>query len=182
MAKWQIDSTHTTAHFVVKHMMVTNVRGSFDKITGTIEYDPANLAASSVDVQIEAASITTGVEQRDAHLKSPDFFNVEKYPYITFKSTKFTPSGDSEGTLTGDLTIAGVTHSVDIKVEFQGQGKNPWGVVVAGFTGETKINREDFGLTWNQALETGGVLVGRDIKIALDVEAALVTETATASV
>lgn len=176
MAKWQIDTAHTTAGFAVKHMMITTVRGTFDQVTGTIEFDPANPAAAVVEARIETASIATGMPQRDEHLRSADFFDVANHPYITFKSTGFVPGGENAGVLKGDLTICNITHPVEIAVEYLGENKNPWGQTVAGFSGETKIDREAFGLTWNQALETGGWLVGKEIRITLDIEAALVTE------
>lgn len=178
MAIWNIDSAHATAAFSARHMMITNVRGQFQKVSGTIEYDPANPNASKVEAVIETSSLgSTGLEQRDQHLVSPDFLWVEKYPTITFKSTKVeVDANGTEGKVYGDLTIRDVTRTVVLEVEKLGENTNPWGAKVIGFTATTKINREDFGLTWNMALETGGWLVGKDIKIELDVEAALVTE------
>ena len=181
MAKWNFDQAHTAAAFSARHMMVTTVRGQFQTVTGSIEFDPANPAASSVEATIEAATLTTGVNDRDNHLRSQDFLDVAQFPQITFKSTKIEldDNGGDEATvgkITGDLTVHGVTKSVVIKAEYLGQNKNPWGKQVVGFSGKTKINREDFGLTWNVALETGGVLVGKDITIELDVEAVLVEE------
>lgn len=178
MAIWNIDSAHATAAFSARHMMVTNVRGQFQKVSGTINYDPANPNASSVEAVIETASLaSTGLEQRDQHLVSPDFLWVEKYPTITFKSTKVeVEENGTEGKVYGDLTIRDVTRPVVLNVEKLGENVNPWGAQVVGFTATTKINREDFGLTWNMALETGGWLVGKDIKIELDIEAALATE------
>ena len=178
MAIWNIDSAHATAAFSARHMMITNVRGQFQKVSGTIEYDPANPNASKVEAVIETSSLgSTGLEQRDQHLVSPDFLWVEKYPTITFKSTKVeVDANGTEGKVYGDLTIRDVTRTVVLEVEKLGENTNPWGAKVIGFTATTKINREDFGLTWNMALETGGWLVGKDIKIELDVEAALVTK------
>ncbi len=173
MATWNFDKTHTNISFSTRHMMVTTVRGNFAGFDGTLEFDPANLAASSVDVTIDAASINTNVADRDNHLKSPDFFDVATYPTITFKSTGVQLTGEKTGKITGDLTIRDVTKSVVLDAEFLGTGTNPWGAQVAGFTASTKINREDFGLTWNVGLEAGGVLVSKDIKIELDVEAVL---------
>ena len=178
MPTWNFDPAHTSADFSARHMMVTTVRGKFEKISGTLIFDTANPEQASVEVTIDASSLNTGVTDRDNHLRSADFLDVANFPTITFKSTKVEKTGDNEGTITGDLTIRGVTRPVTIKAEYLGQEKNPWGITVTGFTGTTKINREDFGLTWNVALETGGVLVGKDINIALDVEAQLVTETA----
>lgn len=175
MALWNIDTAHAQANFAARHMMITTVRGSFNKITGTINFDPANPSAASVEAVIETASMgSTGNDQRDGHLKSPDFLDVENFPTITFKSTKVEASADgSTAKITGDLTIKGVTKSVVLDSEFLGQGKSPFGTTVAGFNGKTKINREDFGLTWNMALETGGWLVAKDITIELDLEAVL---------
>ena len=175
MALWNIDTAHAQANFAARHMMITTVRGSFNKITGTINFDPANPSAASVEAVIETASMgSTGNDQRDGHLKSPDFLDIEKFPTITFKSTKVEASADgSTAKITGDLTIKGVTKSVVLDSEFLGQGKSPFGTTVAGFNGKTKINREDFGLTWNMALETGGWLVAKDITIELDLEAVL---------
>lgn len=180
MAIWNIDSAHATAAFSARHMMVTNVRGQFQNVSGTINYDPANPNASTVEAVIETSSLaSTGLEQRDQHLVSPDFLWVEKYPTITFKSTKVEVEPDgNEGKVYGDLTIRDVTRPVVLNVEKLGENTNPWGAQVVGFTASTKINREDFGLTWNMALEAGGWLVGKDIKIELDVEAAKVTEAA----
>lgn len=180
MAQWNIDTTHSSADFTVRHMMVTNVRGSFSNIDGVINFDPANPATSSVDVTIDVNSINTGVEDRDNHLRSADFFDIATYPSITFKSTNVDITGDDSAKVTGDLTIRDVTKSVVLDVEFLGQGGSPFGDTRAGFEASTKIDREAFGLTWNQALEAGGVLVGKDIKINLDVQGVLVTETANA--
>jgi polyisoprenoid-binding protein YceI len=182
MAKWNIDQSHTGVNFSVRHMMVSTVRGSFQNFNGTIEFDPANPTAASVEVTIDTASINTGAADRDNHLRSADFFDVANFPTITFKSTKIEVTGDESAKIHGDLTIRGTTRPVVLEAEFLGENTNPWGAKVIGFSGATKVNREDFGLTWNVALETGGVLVGKDIKIELDVEAALVTETETAAV
>lgn len=177
MAIYTFEQGHTSAQFSARHMMLTNVRGEFRTVTGTLNYDPANPNASTVEAQIEVKSMgTTGVAQRDAHLLSPDFLDAEQFPYITFKSTKVEINGDS-GKVYGDLTIKDVTKPVVLTVEKLGEAKSPWGQVVLGFNGSTKINREEFGLTWNVALETGGWLVGKDIKIELEVEAIQVTET-----
>ncbi|MBZ0290196.1 MAG: YceI family protein [Anaerolineae bacterium] len=180
MAKWTFDLAHTSADFSARHMMITTVRGGFKNVTGTIDFDPANPAKASVEATIDTASMTsTGVVDRDAHLKSPDFLDIANYPTITFKSTKVEPNNDgTQAKVTGDLTIRGVTRPVTLDVEFLGQVNSPFGDVRAGFTGSTKINREDFGLTWNMALEAGGWLVGKDITINLEVEAILVPEPA----
>ncbi len=182
MALWNIDTTHAQANFAARHMMITTVRGSFNKITGTINFDPANPAAASVEAVIDTTSMSsTGNDQRDGHLKSPDFLDIEKYPTITFNSTKVEPSKDgTTAKITGDLTIKDVTKPVTFEAEFLGQGKSPFGTTVAGFNGKIKINREDFGLNWNMALEAGGWLVSKEISIELDVEAVLATEAAPA--
>jgi polyisoprenoid-binding protein YceI len=180
MATYNIDPAHTSANFTVRHMMVTNVRGGFDNITGTLQFDPANPADASVEVSINVASINTGVLDRDNHLRSADFFEVEKYPTISFKSTKVEATSENRAKVTGDLTIRDVTRSVVLDVEFLGQYASPFGDTRAGFEATTNINREDFGLGWNVALEAGGVLVGKDIKLNIDAEAVLVTETANA--
>jgi polyisoprenoid-binding protein YceI len=182
MAKWNIDSTHAQAGFSAKHMMVTTVRGTFNKVSGVIHFDPANPAAASVEAVIDTTSMSsTGLDQRDQHLKSPDFLDIEKFPAITFKSTSVAPyDNGSRAKITGDLTIKDVTRPVELDAEFHGSAKNPWGNTVAGFGATTKINREDFGLTWNMALEAGGWLVGKDINITLDVEVIQEAETAPA--
>jgi polyisoprenoid-binding protein YceI len=182
MAIYKIDPTHSAADFSARHMMISTVRGSFKNVNGTIVYDPANPAASTVEAVIDTAHFTgTGLEQRDGHLKSPDFLDVEKYPTITFKSTKVAPNADgTKATVTGDLTIRDVTKEVSFEAELHGQGKNFQGEEVLGFSGQTKIVRDDWGLTWNMALETGGWLVGKEITINLEVEAVKVPEAVTA--
>lgn len=181
MAQWNLDVAHTGINFSVRHMMVTTVRGSFQSFSGTIDFDPANPSAGSVEVTIDANSINTGANDRDNHLRSADFFDVANHPNMTFKSTKVEVTGDGMGKIYGDLTIRGTTRPVVLETEFLGENTNPWGAKVIGFNATTKINREEFGLMWNVALETGGVLVGKDIKIELDVEAALVTDAAPAN-
>ena len=167
---WKIDSAHSEINFTVRHMMISNVRGRFEAFTGTVEFDQQNPANSSVDVQIEAASINTREAQRDTHLRSADFFDTETYPYLTFKSKKVEVVDDSHGRITGDLTIHGVTKEVVLDTEFNGMSQSPWGFSSAGFSATTKINRKDWGLGWNMALETGGVLVSDEIKINIDIE------------
>ncbi len=165
-----LDPAHTRVGFVARHLMVAKVRGSFTEATGeiTIAEDPTE---SSVTVTMQAASINTGVEQRDGHLRSGDFLEAETYPTLEFKSTRLTPRGGNEFTLSGELTIKKVTHPVDLHVEFDGVANSPWGKEVIGFTATTEIDREDWGMTWNQALETGGVMVGKKIKIEIEAEA-----------
>jgi polyisoprenoid-binding protein YceI len=167
---YAIDVAHSQIGFAVKHMMFSTVRGRFGAFEGTIVVDNANPANSTVAVAIDASSITTGDTNRDAHLRSADFFDVEKYPTLTFKSTSIDFKSADDFTIHGDLTMHGVTKPVSIKAEQTGEGTNPWGVDVAGFEGKTELNREDFGLTYNAALEKGGVLVGKDIKITLELE------------
>lgn len=180
MATWNLDPAHSRANFSARHMMVTTVRGGFDKLSGTLEFDPQNPQASSVNATIEAASINTGVGDRDNHLRSADFLDAENFPTITFKSTNVKVTGDTTADVTGDLTIRGVTRPVTLKVEFLGESSG-MGTERAGFEATTKINREDFGLTWNVALETGGVLVGKDINLNIDAQVIKATQGEAAS-
>lgn len=169
---YKIDPAHSSAHFVVRHMMITNVRGGFSGVTGTIDYDPKNPTQSHVDVVIDASKISTLDAQRDAHLKSPEFLHVEQHPTITFKSKKIAPAGDDEFKITGDLTIHGVTKEVVLNAEGPTpEGKDPFGNIRIGASATTKIKRSDFGLTWNAALETGGVAVSDELKIELEISA-----------
>jgi polyisoprenoid-binding protein YceI len=167
---WNIDTSHTHLQFTVRHMMLSKVRGSFEKFSGTVQLDEANPANTILDIQIETASINTRDPQRDGHLKSPDFFNAETFPLMTFKSQKVDVTGENSAVLTGDLTIRDVTREVKLDVEFLGMSKSPWGTQNAGFEAKTKILREDWGLTWNVALETGGWLVGKEIEINIELE------------
>ena len=167
---WQIDSAHSQVEFSVRHMMISNVRGRFETLTGTVEFDEADPARSTVDVQIEAASISTRDARRDGHLKSPDFLDAEKYPYLTFKSKRVEPTSENTGKIVGDLTVRDVTREVVLDVYYSGLAKSPWGTMSAGFSAETRISRKDWGLNWNQALETGGVLVGDEIKVTIELE------------
>lgn len=165
---WNVDSSHSTVGFVVRHLMVSKVRGHFGTFTGalTIADDPL---ASSVEASAETASVTTGDDTRDNHLRSADFFDVENFPTINFASTGIDRQGD-DYVLHADLTIKGVTKPVDFQLEFDGVTADPWGGTRAGFTAETEISRKDWGLTWNVAIETGGVVVGDKVKIQLEVE------------
>ncbi len=167
---WNIDSAHSSVTFSVRHMMIANVRGQFDQVTGSVEFNPQRPAESSVDVRIAAASINTREPQRDAHLKSPDFLDVENFPEIIFKSRKVEVIDETKGRVTGDLTIRGVSRPVTLDVVYAGMSRSPWGANVAGFTATTNINRKDWGLTWNVALETGGFLVGDNINITIEIE------------
>ena len=168
---WKIDPAHSIAEFKVKHMMIANVKGKFSGIQGTLHLDEADPARSSVEASIPMETVFTGDAQRDTHLKSPDFFHCEKHPEMTFKSTKIEVRGPGELAVTGDLSLHGVTKPVTFEVDGPTPpGKDPWGNTRVGLEATTKINRKDFGLTWNAALETGGVLVGEDVAITLDVE------------
>ncbi|WP_066066947.1 YceI family protein [Neobacillus soli] len=170
MAKWTVDQSHSSVGFEVKHMMVSKVKGQFEAYTAEVEAaDLTDLTTASIAFKIDVASINTRSEDRDNHLKSADFFDVENNPTIEFKSSSITKHGE-DYKVTGDLTIKDVTKLVTFVVEFNGKGTNPWGVEVYGFEASAKINREEFGLTWNAALETGGVLVGKDIKIKVELE------------
>jgi polyisoprenoid-binding protein YceI len=168
---YTIDPAHSSAQFSVRHMMISNVKGEFSKVSGTVVYDPANLAASRVEAVIDASSLNTRVEQRDKHLKSADFFDVEKYPTLTFRSKQITKAS-GKLLVKGDLTMHGVTREVTLEVEGPSAVmKDPMGNLRLGASATTTINRKDWGLTWNKALEGGGVLVGEDIAITLDIEA-----------
>ena len=167
---WEFDTSHSSVEFSVRHMVVAKVRGSFHKWSGKLNLDTENFAASSVEVAIETASIDTRDAQRDGHLKSADFLDVEKYPTIDFKSTKVEKKGDTELRITGSLTVHGVSKEVVLDAEYGGRAKDPWGGERAGFHAKTKIDRREFGLQWNQVLEAGGVLVGDTVEITIDVE------------
>ena len=167
---WRIDPSHSQITFSIRHMMISNVRGRFENFTGTVEFDEQTPTRSTVEVQIEAASINTRDERRDAHLRSADFLNAEKYPYLVFKSKRVKIVDAKHGRVVGDLTIRDVAKEVTLDVEYAGQSKSPWGATSAGFEAKTKINRKDWGLNWNLALETGGVLVGDDINIEIELE------------
>lgn len=167
---WVIDASHSMITFSVRHMMISKVRGRFSRFDGTVNFDEQNPINSSVHVTIDAASIDTRDERRDGHLMSPDFLDVANYPTITFASKRIEVIDDSHGRIIGDLTIRGVTREVTLEVEYNGQSKSPWGMISAGFSASTKINRKDWGLTWNVALETGGVLVGEEVTIEIEIE------------
>jgi polyisoprenoid-binding protein YceI len=170
ITQWRVDPAHTRAEFAVKHLMITTVRGHFGDVDGTVREDSADPTRSTIEVSLKVGSISTGVEQRDAHLRSPDFFDADKFPSITFRSTRIVPAGDDKLQATGDLTIKGVTKSVVLDVTEEGRGGDPWGGQRAGFTATGKIDRRDFGLNWNQALEAGGFAVGHEVKITLAIE------------
>jgi len=168
---WDIDAVHSDVGFTVRHLVISKVRGRFDRWSGVISLDDARPEHSRVDVRIETASIDTHEPQRDAHLRSPDFFDVEKYPVMEFHSTHIERADGSRWQVTGDLTISGVTRPVRLDVETLGKTKDPWGGERVGFSARTTIDRRDFGLVWNQTLETGGVVVGEKIEIGLEIEA-----------
>ncbi|MEZ4512616.1 MAG: YceI family protein [Chloroflexota bacterium] len=174
---WQIDSAHSDIQFTVRHMMISKVRGRFETFSGTVSYDEANPTNTTADITIDTNSINTREGQRDGHLRSPDFFNSELYPAITFKSTRVEQTAENKGKLIGNLTIRDVTQEVALDVTFEGKAQSPWGTTSVGFSATAKINRKDFGLTWNQALETGGVLVGDEVTINIELE--LVQQAAT---
>jgi len=167
---WQIDPVHTSVEFSARHLMVSKVRGKLTDVSGTIHIADDPLG-SSVEVEIDPASVETGDEKRDAHLRSPDFFDVERSPKITFRSTRVEGSSPEHFLVTGDLTVHGVTRPVTLDVEYNGVAQDPWGGQRAGFSATTELDREDFGLTWNAALEGGGVLVGKKIRLEFEIEA-----------
>jgi polyisoprenoid-binding protein YceI len=169
---WQIDPMHTSVEFTVRHMMISNIKGVFEKTSGTVTVEGSDPTSAKIDATIDASSIDTRVDRRDEDLKSPNFLDVAKYPTITFKSTKVEAAGEGKWKVTGNLTLHGVTKSVVLDVESSGAPiKDPFGNTRAGASATTKINRKDFGLTYNKTLETGGVMVGDDVAISIDVEA-----------
>ncbi len=169
-SSWKIDSTHSEVEFAVKHLMITTVKGRFSDVEGELLIVPGNPSASTVSAVIKTKSIDTHTDQRDEHLRSADFLDVANNPEITFKSTRIT--GDkTEFKLTGNLTIRGVTKEITLDVTNEGSGKDPWGGERMGFSATTKFDRRDFGLTWNQAIESGGVVVGHEVKVSIDVQA-----------
>jgi len=167
---WKIDTNHSQIEFTVKHMMITNVRGHFGSFDGSVEIDQEHPEQSFAEGMIEVESIDTGAEDRDKHLRSADFFDVEKYPTMHFRSTKLEMAGENQFKLYGDLTIKGRTREIVFDARDEGQMKDPWGNQRRAFSAEAKLNRKDFGLNWNVALETGGWLVGDEIKISVDLE------------
>jgi polyisoprenoid-binding protein YceI len=175
---WKLDPSHSQVEFSAKHMMFTTVKGHFQQFDAEIDWDETDFTKSSVSANIKADSIFTGEERRDAHLRSGDFFLVEEHPEISFKSTRIEGAGDNEYNVYGDLTVRGITKEVKLQTTFEGRGVNPWGKEVAAFEARTSINRKDFGLNWNVALEAGGVLVGDTIKIELHIEIVKETEQA----
>jgi polyisoprenoid-binding protein YceI len=171
MATWNIDLAHSAIHFSARHMVVSKTRGRFAKFSGSIQFDPKELSKGSVNVEIEPASVDTGDAQRDGHLRSPDFFDAEKFPKASFKSTKVTEKGEGKLSIVGDLTLHGITKSVTLDATYDGTGKDPWGGERAGFSATTSIHRPDFGVNFNKTLDTGGLLVGEKVELNLEVEA-----------
>jgi polyisoprenoid-binding protein YceI len=169
--RWEIDSSHSGIHFSVRHLVIAKVRGQFGRWSGTVLVPGGDVGRASVDVTIDASSIDTGVADRDTHLKSADFFDVATYPSITFRTDRVESQGNGRWQLVGQLTLKGVTREVTFSVESHGRTADPWGNLRAAFTAKTAIDRRDFGLTWNQMLETGGVVVGERVDIEVDLEA-----------
>jgi polyisoprenoid-binding protein YceI len=169
--RWAIDASHSGIHFSVRHLVIAKVRGQFTRWTGTVQAPDGDFTKGSVEVVVDASSIDTGVADRDAHLTSADFFDVARFPDVTFKASRFEDLGGSEAKLTGQLTIKGITRDVVLKVEYVGQTRDPWGNDRAGFSAKTTIDRKDFGLTWNQTLETGGLVVGDRVDLEIEIEA-----------
>jgi polyisoprenoid-binding protein YceI len=167
---WNIDPTHSDVHFSVRHMVVSKVRGRFAKFSGALHLDDDDLTRSAVEATIDAASIDTGTTERDAHLRSADFFDVEKYPELRFRSTRVEKVGDDRYRVAGELTIRDVTRPVSLDVEYGGRAKDPWGNERVGFVAKASLDRKDFGLGWNQVLEAGGVLVGDRVELELDIQ------------
>jgi len=168
---WNIDPDHTNVGFKVRHLMISNVKGNFEKHTGVVDINDKDITKSKVQVSIDTASINTNVQKRDEHLRSADFFDVAKFPTMTFVSKKVAKAGKDKLKVTGDLTLHGITKEVVLDVEGPtSESKDPWGVIRRGAVASTKINRKDFGLAWNKALETGGVAVGDEITINLEIE------------
>jgi len=168
---WQVDGAHSAVSLTVRHMVISKVRGRFAKWSAKLALDTADLARSSVDVELDAASIDTGVADRDAHLRSPDFLDAQKYPTLRYRSRRVEALSEDHLRVVGDLTIRDVTREVVLDVEHGGQGKDPWGNQRVGFTATASLNRKDFGLTWNQALETGGVLVADRVDVEIELQA-----------
>ena len=171
VSTWNLDAAHSVAEFKVKHMMISNVKGQFAKVTGVLQLDEEDVTKSKVEASIDATSLSTRDDQRDTHLKSADFFHVEQHPALSFKSTRVKRIGDGGLSVSGDLTIRGVKRNVEFTIEGPTPpAKDPWGNTRLGLSATTKINRKDYGLSWNAALETGGILVGDEVTITLDVQ------------
>ena len=175
MKKWTVDSDHSVAAFSIRHMMIAHVRGQFNSMEGVIHFDPPGVAGATVELMIGASSVVTGIQKRDDHLRGSDFLDVAAYPKITFKSSRIEPLGGSRARVTGDLTIHGVTKQVTVDAEFSGPVKDPFGDDVSmGFSTSAVINREDYGIIWNQPMENNGIMLGREVILTIDLEADLV--------
>lgn len=170
-SKWTVDSTHSSIDFTIRHMMIAKVKGAFHAFEAQIDADPEDLTTADVQFSIDLSSIDTRNKDRDAHLQSPDFFDVEQHPKLTFQSTQFTKTGDGEYNATGNVTLHGVTRPETFAVTYEGAGKDPWGNEKVGFSGHGSLKRSDYGLTYNAALETGGVLIGDEVKVTIEIEA-----------
>lgn len=172
ISKWSLDTAHSSVDFSIKHMMIAKVKGTFEQFEAQIEADPEDLTTAKIEFSVDLNSVNTRNADRDNHLRSADFFDVENHPKMTFVATSIVKTGDGEYDVTGDLTLHGVTKSETFKVISEGIGKDPWGNVKAGFSATGTIKRTDYGLTWNSALETGGVLIGDEVRVSIDIEAA----------
>jgi polyisoprenoid-binding protein YceI len=177
MTQWIVDPDHSVAAFSIRHMMIAHVRGQFNRIAGSIYFDPTNIDNSSVELTIDVSSIFTGVPKRDDHLRSPDFFDMQQYPTISFKSIRITSVNGTQVKVTGDLTIHGITRQITVPVEISGPVKDPFGDGLSlGFAASAIINREDYGIKWNQPMADNGIMVGREVSLFIDVEADLTQE------
>jgi polyisoprenoid-binding protein YceI len=177
MKRWSIDPDHSAARFSVRHFMIANVEGLFSKITGVIQFDPPDLTHLSVEAGIDVKNLTTGHAERDEHLLSPDYFDAEKYPKILFKSTRVEAVGSNHGKVTGDLTIRGIKRPVTLDFEFSGPVKSPFsGITCIGFSATAKVMRGEYGMTWNETMEGGGVVTGTEVRISMEVEADLMVD------
>ncbi|SEN57849.1 YceI family protein [Paenibacillus sp. OV219] len=171
VSKWVVDATHSSADFTIRHMMIAKVKGTFHNFSAEIEANPEDLTTASIAFSVELSSIDTRNADRDNHLRSGDFFGIEEHPNLTFKATKIVRTGDGEYDVTGDVSLHGVTRPETFEVTYEGSGKDPWGNEKAGFSAKGSIKRSDYGLTYNAALETGGVLIGDEVKISIELEA-----------
>ena len=169
--RWEIDASHSGIHFSVRHLVIAKVRGQFSRWSGALVVPDGDFTKATVEAVIDASSIETGVADRDAHLKSPDFFDVAQFPEVAFAASQFEAQGDGHGRLAGSLTIKGVTKDIVLDVERHGQAKDPWGNERAAFSAKASIDRKDFGLAWNQVLESGGVMVGEKVNLEIEIEA-----------
>jgi polyisoprenoid-binding protein YceI len=176
MKKWSIDPDHSAARFSVRHFMIANVEGLFSQLKGEIQFDPADPSHLSVECEIDVNTLTTGLSERDNHLLSPDYFDAGKYPKMVFRGARVEPSGDNRGKITGELTLRGIQRPVTLDFEFFGPVKSPFsGITCMGFSASGVINREDYGMTWNAAMEGNGVVTAREVRIHIEVEADLIT-------